>query len=430
MRIEPGMPLPTSSYGGAASSSNAHLARGRFSDNINEAVNSDDEQDCGQTMDVEAQAVAERRFEQRLAQRGFEINRVASDGNCLFRSVADRVYGDAEVRGFFFRSSIHSSSSPFRTRLPSPLLTKYVTRPARVPPTACLLARPPQMHDVVRRLCLDHIEKERDHFSAYITQDFDAYVARKRRERVFGNHVEIQAISEIYNRPVHVYDLHGDGEEPMNIYASATEGSGAGAPLRLSYHGRSHYNALFDPAQPDVGEGLGLPGLEPGLADRMQIEQANRESEASALESQLLLQVQGQSMEEMDQTQEAILQAVLKRSLADMTGESSDPDACGACEAAYEPGGVKVQLMAAAALTGGDAAGGSGSVGAGTAASEGGGLATATTDSAILPHGGAVLGESVQTLLGMGFPLPRAVEAHAHFGDDLDSCLEFLTGDQ
>ena len=48
------------------------------------------------------------------------------------------------------------------------------------------------MHDVVRRLCLDHMEKERDHFSQYLTQDFDAYIARKRRDRSHGNHLEIQ----------------------------------------------------------------------------------------------------------------------------------------------------------------------------------------------------------------------------------------------
>jgi hypothetical protein len=29
----------------------------------------------------------------------------------------------------------------------------------------------------------------------------------------------------------------------------------------------------------------------------------------------------------------------------------------------------------------------------------------------------------------MGFSLPRAVQAHAQFGDDLDSMLEFLTSD-
>ena len=99
----------------------------------------------GEDMDLATAAAREQHFEQQIAQRGLEVKRMAQDGNCLFRCVADRVYGDAE------------------------------------------------MHDVVRGLCMDHVERERDHFSAYVTEDFDAYVQRKRRDRVHGNHLELQA---------------------------------------------------------------------------------------------------------------------------------------------------------------------------------------------------------------------------------------------
>ncbi len=101
------------------------------------------------------------------------------------------------------------------------------------------------MHDVARRLCLDHIQKERDHFSPYVTQDFDAYVARKRRDRTFGNHVEIQALSEIYNRPIHVYDATGDAQSPMSTFTANADGEQQSVPLRLSYHGRNHYCCVF-----------------------------------------------------------------------------------------------------------------------------------------------------------------------------------------
>ena len=36
---------------------------------------------------------------------------------------------------------------------------------------------------------------------------------------------------------------------------------------------------------------------------------------------------------------------------------------------------------------------------------------------------------AVQQLLAMGFALPRAVRAAEIFGNDFDSCLEFLTAD-
>jgi len=48
-------------------------------------------------------------------------------------------------------------------------------------------------------------QAERDHYSQFVTEDFDAYVNRKRRSKCFGNNVEIQAMSELYNRPIEVY---------------------------------------------------------------------------------------------------------------------------------------------------------------------------------------------------------------------------------
>lgn len=39
----------------------------------------------------------------------------------------------------------------------------------------------------------------------FVTEDIDSYVSRKRNNHVHGNHIEIQAISEIFNRPVEIY---------------------------------------------------------------------------------------------------------------------------------------------------------------------------------------------------------------------------------
>ena len=49
-----------------------------------------------------------------------------------------------------------------------------------------------EMHANVRRLTLDYMARERDHFSQFVTEDFDAYLDRKRRLTVYGNHTEIQ----------------------------------------------------------------------------------------------------------------------------------------------------------------------------------------------------------------------------------------------
>ena len=48
-------------------------------------------------------------------------------------------------------------------------------------------------------------EGNADYFSQYMTENFSDYVRRKRRSHVHGNHLEIQALAEMYCRPIHIY---------------------------------------------------------------------------------------------------------------------------------------------------------------------------------------------------------------------------------
>ena len=54
-----------------------------------------------------------------------------------------------------------------------------------------------------------------EYFSQYLTEDIHDYIARKRYQGVHGNHLEIQALSEMYNRPIHIYCY---SSEPINIF--------------------------------------------------------------------------------------------------------------------------------------------------------------------------------------------------------------------
>ena len=54
---------------------------------------------------------------------------------------------------------------------------------------------------------MDYMTKNRDYFSQYITEEFDEYVARKRHPHCHGNYIEMQAISEMFNRPIEVYQV-------------------------------------------------------------------------------------------------------------------------------------------------------------------------------------------------------------------------------
>jgi OTU-like cysteine protease len=170
-----------------------------------------------------------------IKKRGFELIEQEGDGNCLFRAVSLQVYGSADS------------------------------------------------HSEVRERCMDYMAQNEEHFSNFIaaTSDdelkipqasesmsaFQAYVTRKRMKGVHGNHTEIQALSELFNRPVEVYTPGNNSEQntklqPMNIFHE--EYKTADHPIRLSYHDGNHYNAIIDPLIPTAGLGLGLPGLKVG----------------------------------------------------------------------------------------------------------------------------------------------------------------------
>lgn len=172
-----------------------------------------------------------------LKKRGLEIQEQEGDGNCLFRAVSLQVYGD------------------------------------------------PSMHSQVRNQCLDFMERDKEHFAQFIPdEDFDSYIQRKRQDGVHGNNPEIQAISELFNRPIEVFSPDS-GATPLNIFHA--EYKTDDAPIRLSYHDGNHYNAVVDPLVPTAGLGLGLPGLQPGLADKMQMAKALAESDATADQMEL-----------------------------------------------------------------------------------------------------------------------------------------------
>ncbi|XP_011255478.1 OTU domain-containing protein 5-B isoform X5 [Camponotus floridanus] len=177
----------------------------------------------------------DRWFEKRLKKKGLIIKKMAEDGACLFRAVADQVYGDQE------------------------------------------------MHGIVRKHCMDYISSNQEFFSHFVAEDFSTYVDRKRQEYVHGNHIEMQAMSEMYNRSIQLYSY---STEPINIFHTMVESDNE--PIRLSYQRNSHYNSIVDPFKATIGVGLGLPSYNPGAADRALISDAVRQSEELQIEQTML----------------------------------------------------------------------------------------------------------------------------------------------
>lgn len=221
-----------------------------------ERNNSDDEYDVSSVYDCHK----ERMYEKLLKEnKGLIIKRCTDDGACLFRSVADQLYGDQE------------------------------------------------MHGVVRIKCMDYMVKNRDYFSQFVTEDYMSYINRKRQDNCYGNQLEMQAMSEMYNRPIEVYIY---SIEPVNTlgYHLKTDYP----PIRLSYHCNCHYNSVRDPYEPSIGVGLGLPGYKPGLPDQQLLQEGLTKSEADDIE-RIMMQDKLESTD-MEATADAITAAIARES--------------------------------------------------------------------------------------------------------------------
>lgn len=118
---------------------------------------------------------------------------VGEDGNCLFRAIAHQAYGNEE------------------------------------------------QHKIVRQKCMEYIKVEKEYFSSFVEggkEQIAEYIDDKCKDGVWGDHIEIQAMSEIYDRPIEIYAY---SNKPMKIFH---ENDDQEEPFRLSYHGESHYNAI------------------------------------------------------------------------------------------------------------------------------------------------------------------------------------------
>ncbi|XP_076935422.1 OVARIAN TUMOR DOMAIN-containing deubiquitinating enzyme 6-like [Bidens hawaiensis] len=228
----------------------------------NDGYNSADEQNpCYGSSYGDAER--ERQFELDIRRtKGYEVKRMLEDGNCLFRAVADQVYGDSEA------------------------------------------------YDLARQMCIDYMERERDHFSQFITEGFTSYCKRKRRDKVYGNNVEIQALSEMYNRPIHIYSY---STEPINIFHGSYNTDTP--PIRLSYHHGNHYNSLVDPRRLTIGAGLGFSSLQGANVDKDQVKAAIKAQQDQQIDNALLAEARFCS--DVELTEKEIERMVMEASRAE-----------------------------------------------------------------------------------------------------------------
>ena len=195
------VPAAAASCSRVASPARGEGEEGEEGDEVEEGYNSEDEYShVGQTLTEAEWLEKDLRFERVMQRKGYTIKPMGEDGACLFRAVADQLLGDQEL------------------------------------------------HQAVRSQCMDYIEGNADHYSQFVSEPIEEYLARKRAPSCHGNHLEIQvsqprqggknqkfpkekplrcsvstrplqALSEMYSRPIHIYCY---SSEPINIFQVPT----------------------------------------------------------------------------------------------------------------------------------------------------------------------------------------------------------------
>jgi len=134
-----------------------------------------------------------------VQQMNWKLVVVDADGNCLYRCFATQIYGDTNKQSF------------------------------------------------VRHECCQYMRKNRKFFENFIP-DFDQRMFEKEQEYEWGDHVDITALSELYNVRVRVFEYD---KEQKKLYMSFDQGEHEqtiNLPLvLLARHRQKHYNIIIDP---------------------------------------------------------------------------------------------------------------------------------------------------------------------------------------
>lgn len=132
------------------------------------------------------------------------------DGNCLFRAVSHQLYGTQD-----HHAAIREATMSYMVCMVHPWACVGL-------PHVCACARVLRRVHVLAFFCVPPHLRARDtaglwqevwrsHFASFTVgslDQFDEYIAWKRQLGVWGDDPEIQAMSEMYSRPVLVYAFH------------------------------------------------------------------------------------------------------------------------------------------------------------------------------------------------------------------------------
>lgn len=132
-----------------------------------------------------------------LASYNLEVKKMASDGNCMFRSISDQLFGDQGDH-----------------------------------------------HIDIRHEVMDYFNKNKDYFSNFIEDDepFDTYINRMKMDGEWGGNCELYAASQFYRVNIFIHQF-----SPPRYIIQCEK---ATKDIHLSYHGECHYNSVRSKSDP------------------------------------------------------------------------------------------------------------------------------------------------------------------------------------
>jgi len=333
------------------------------------------------------------------ASEPFVVREQAEDGNCLFRSFSDQLYGT------------------------------------------------PEHHALVRDRCSKYIASERDYFEQFVTEPFEQFLARIQREGEWGDDVEIEAVSEIYDCRVEIYAPYN--QALMRTFHEACDATWP-RPIRLQYTGHSHYDSLV-PAGAHIPITKSMPGHQavlPGEIEDAAILRSRRRREAGkarkgagdfdreqtdreVVDESIRLsraEFEHRSEEEMDRT--------LKESQVEWEkaeGKRIEEEVMGAMlqQSVLEEEQKQLQQameQSRSSVVRGELAAPCGIFGAAEAGSAVKAVSGASSSSASEQDRDArefQYPESVYAVMSMGFPLEKCIQAYHLVGDNPEGILAF-----
>lgn len=133
---------------------------------------------------------ATQKMDEYLTSLGFWRKQIAADGSCLFRVVSEHVYNTQSK------------------------------------------------HEVVRQACVQHLRENKSIYSKYIDADFDQYLTNMENVKVWGGHLEMHAMAELYKKDFLIFD--NPGRSPY--YATENHFQDV---VMLCYTLGNHYDVVY-----------------------------------------------------------------------------------------------------------------------------------------------------------------------------------------